>query len=403
MLKGNKWAFVGISVLLLAALACNIPGIGGGGASAEGKPTVTITSPPNNASAVLGQEMLIQSTATDTVGVVRVDLLVDETLVRSDTAPNPEGQTSFSLLQGWTPTTAGQHTIKVIAYRADGTASDPAIITVTVTEESAGTTATPTSSACTARTNTDLNVRTGPGTAYPILGVLGVGQTTTVTGRDGTNTWWQIAYPAGPGGSGWVSGAYVTLSGDCSAVPIGSYGAPPPTATPTITNTPEPGVTNTPQPPDLVVSSIDMPASITIIPAGSGTTVTIKVTVTNIGGQTATSFQTIVFPTGRGGAGGQLNLGTVASLPAGSSVTLQADYTYTVVGSYLVEAEVDSGKTVAEGDEGNNIRTLSVQASLFIPALTLPPIVTLAPSPTPTLFLPPIFTLPPIIITLPSP
>lgn len=401
MLKRSKFVFIGIFVLILAALACNIPGIGGG-STAGGKPVVTIASPLNGASVALGQELLVQSTATDSVGVVRVDLLVDEVIVRSDTAPNPEGQTSFSLLQGWTPTTAGQHTIKVIAYRADGTASDPVSITVTVVEQSTGPTATPTPSACTARTNTDLNVRSGPGVTYPILGVLPVGQTSTVTGRDGTNTWWQIAYPAGPGGSGWVSGAYVTLSGDCSTVPIGSYGPPPPTAMPTATNTPVPGVTNTPQPPDLIVSSIEMPTSIIYLPS-TGSTVTIKVTVTNIGGQTATSFQTVVFPTGRGGAGGQINLGTIASLPAGSSVTLETEYTYTVVGSYLVEAEVDSGKTVAEGDEGNNIRTLSVQVSLFIPALTLPPIVTLAPSPTPTISLPIVTLLPPIIITPPSP
>jgi hypothetical protein len=44
---------------------------------------------------------------------------------------------------------------------------------------------------------TDLNIRGGPGMAYPVLGLLRAGQTAEVTGTSADAGWWQIKSPAG--------------------------------------------------------------------------------------------------------------------------------------------------------------------------------------------------------------
>ena len=393
-MKRWKVLFITLLALLIAALACNAPGARSSVTpTPEGRPSVVISSPPSGTEVVLGEEVLIQSTSTDSVGVTRVDLQVDGVVVRSDTAPDPQGQTSFALLQSWTPTEPGEHTLSVIAYRADGTASDPATIMIRVAEGELE--AASTSEACTVRSNTNLNIRTGPGTDYPIVGILGVGETAPVIGRDSGAFWWQISYAGGPGGVGWVSAAYTAELGDCTNVPLASYGPPPteeateePTPEPTPEATEEPGAptatpTNTPEPspPDLVVSSIEMPSLINL--AISDGTVEIKVTVTNVGDQPSGPFHTSVWPEGRGFLMFPVDLGLVATLEGGQSITLTTDYTYDTAGTYTVEAEVDPDNDVTEGDEGNNIRTVTVEV-VFEPLLILTPIFPAFPIATPT-------------------
>ena len=52
-----------------------------------------------------------------------------------------------------------------------------------------------------------LNVRTGAGTGYGIIGSLGNRQSVTIIGK--SNGWYQIKYGSG---TGWVSGQYVTVA-----------------------------------------------------------------------------------------------------------------------------------------------------------------------------------------------
>jgi PKD repeat protein len=82
-----------------------------------------------------------------------------------------------------------------------------------------------------------LNVRTGPGTNYDIVGVLLIGQQVEITGRNAEATWWQVKFVAAPGGVGWVSAAYVSAEniGNVPVVP-----APPPPPPPPPTPTPVP-------------------------------------------------------------------------------------------------------------------------------------------------------------------
>jgi PKD repeat protein len=86
---------------------------------------------------------------------------------------------------------------------------------------------------------THLNIRSGPGTAYSVLGVLGAGQTAQVTGLSADAGWWQIQFSGAADGHGWLSAKYVTAQ-NTSNVPV--VQAPPlpvtPTPTPTPTSTP---------------------------------------------------------------------------------------------------------------------------------------------------------------------
>jgi sugar lactone lactonase YvrE len=64
-----------------------------------------------------------------------------------------------------------------------------------------------------------LNVRSGPGVAYPAVGLLTQGEQATLIGHHAASGWWQVQLPGG--GTGWVTGgaAYVAVSGDATTVP----------------------------------------------------------------------------------------------------------------------------------------------------------------------------------------
>jgi hypothetical protein len=81
-----------------------------------------------------------------------------------------------------------------------------------------------------------VNVRSGPNSAtYPVIGTLPQGITAPALGVSPGHDWIQIAFPAGPGGVGWVYAPIVTLSP--GFLPIVE---PPPTATPLATATIDP-------------------------------------------------------------------------------------------------------------------------------------------------------------------
>lgn len=80
-----------------------------------------------------------------------------------------------------------------------------------------------------------INVRSGPNTLYPSVGVLLVGQTAPAIGRSSGGEWIQIEYPGVAGGKGWVFAVLVSLSP--GQLPIVE---PPPTVTPQYTATIDP-------------------------------------------------------------------------------------------------------------------------------------------------------------------
>jgi len=89
-------------------------------------------------------------------------------------------------------------------------------------------------------TTTDSNVRSGPGQVYNIIGVIPLGGTAPVVGKNFDGTWWYIEFA---GSHGWISGSITTAT--CIPNTLAVIAAPPtPTSPPT--NTPAPTSTPTP-------------------------------------------------------------------------------------------------------------------------------------------------------------
>jgi hypothetical protein len=76
-----------------------------------------------------------------------------------------------------------------------------------------------------------INVRGGPSTDFPVVGVLISGQQVPAMGRSPGGDWVQISYPGVPGGVAWVYSFLVTIEGNLPIV------EPPPTPTPLTTPT----------------------------------------------------------------------------------------------------------------------------------------------------------------------
>ncbi|NPV67239.1 MAG: SH3 domain-containing protein [Anaerolineae bacterium] len=77
----------------------------------------------------------------------------------------------------------------------------------------------------------NVNVRTGPGTNYPAIGSLFVGNYLDVIGRNAEGTWWVVNLG---GRQGWVSGSVTRTEGPCGGLAVI---IPPPSPTPAPTST----------------------------------------------------------------------------------------------------------------------------------------------------------------------
>lgn len=124
-----------LSVLALLAVvgmvvACDLGGLLGGGQV----PTVVIERPPSEAQVAVGEAVPIHATATDSTGVTRAELWVDDALVVSEASPGAEGQASFSVVLRWRADVQGSHRIVVKAYNAAGRVGESNPITLFVVE-----------------------------------------------------------------------------------------------------------------------------------------------------------------------------------------------------------------------------------------------------------------------------
>jgi hypothetical protein len=134
---GLSWLALGLFglavVILLVAGAVGAYLYTRRGEGVVGLPAVVINSPPSGSQVQVGQEVIVQATATDSKGVTQVELLVNGVLYNSDVSPNPQGQSPFISRQSWRAPAAGTYTLVVKAYNAGGGSSQPAAITVNVT------------------------------------------------------------------------------------------------------------------------------------------------------------------------------------------------------------------------------------------------------------------------------
>jgi uncharacterized protein YraI len=114
------------------------------------------------------------------------------------------------------------------------TARSEAQISATVTAEPLILQPTPTETTISkpvAKASNGMNVRGGPGTAYPVVGALDASAEAEIIAKNPSGDWWQVVLPGGQ--QGWVYGPLVAASGDTAAIAIAAnIPQPPPTPTP---------------------------------------------------------------------------------------------------------------------------------------------------------------------------
>lgn len=96
-----------------------------------------------------------------------------------------------------------------------------------------------------------LNVRSGPGVAFPVIGVARNADEGEIVGRSADGRWWAVSVPSAQGGIGWVSADFVLATNAENVPVIAAPPPPPPTPTPVRppTATPAPPAAATPAPP----------------------------------------------------------------------------------------------------------------------------------------------------------
>jgi hypothetical protein len=210
MMLDKRWVTILIIALALMLAGCQI----GKQAAEASTPTVQITSPAVGSEVTLGEEVVVQATASDVggPGVKMVDLYLGDTttpITRDEVSGDPVETYNASL--AWTPATAGSVTLRVIAYRADNVPSPAATITLSVVEPPATPTPEPSPTPeaqppYTFKVIQETNVYCGPGETYPVMGVLEVDEEVEVEAIDPTGDWYQIQYLES---IGWVHKDYV--------------------------------------------------------------------------------------------------------------------------------------------------------------------------------------------------
>lgn len=225
--------FVMIVGAMLMLTACNLessapPSGAAMTGTAEGPPMIRILGPAAGDEFVIGEEILVSVEAVDSIGVSRVQLFANNQIVKTVASESLRGDLSMRAILNYVPQPAdkGSLNLRVVAYRA-AEVSLPDEIEVVVRESRAQVTSTPNPAAgipnipndgvCRALVNVGLNFRQGPSTAFDIITVLNSGTLAPIVGRLGDNSWWRLAVNSQVG---WVSAAFTSEYGDCSAVAI---------------------------------------------------------------------------------------------------------------------------------------------------------------------------------------
>ncbi|MBE7552248.1 MAG: FHA domain-containing protein [Anaerolineales bacterium] len=257
-------------------------------------PTLTISqAPANNSAVALHQPITVQALASDATGVTRLELWANGRKVDEVDTQLVEVAPTLNAALQWRTSQPGPLTLEVRAYNSAGQVSAqtisnlrvadqtntpavseptappnptvaPLLPTATLTPAPAATfTPSPTPSpglTSVPVTSTSLgalltlnvpalNVRSGPGTQYSLIGQLSQSAPAEIVGQANAaqGQWWQIRFAAGPGGVGWVTAdpAFVTTS-NTTAVPVVNVPTlqlPEVTAQPTDTPSPAPTAT----------------------------------------------------------------------------------------------------------------------------------------------------------------
>jgi hypothetical protein len=125
-------------VLIFAALAlaaCNLQQGAPTALPTPDAPDVEFLSPVNGSTVFDGTDLTIELIARDTgEGVARVQLLLDDLPHQEGTPVEATAVPTFTVTMNWLAAGIGFHSLTAIAYRSDGTASPPTIISIQVVE-----------------------------------------------------------------------------------------------------------------------------------------------------------------------------------------------------------------------------------------------------------------------------
>ncbi len=122
------------------------------------KPVVFIKSPPSGTSVPVNSDVLVDVTATDDDGVLRVELAANGVVVATEQAPTLQGLPTFAPTLKWKPTSAGTYTLEARAINRNNVTSDPAKLTITAQGGAAETTTPAATTAAAANTLTAVPV-----------------------------------------------------------------------------------------------------------------------------------------------------------------------------------------------------------------------------------------------------
>lgn len=187
---------VSILTLLLASLACAIPGLPDPNAVSTAAAETVVADLTMNAKAFV----TFTPAPTET-------MTLTPTLIRPTARPATETFTPFPTITGTPATETPTVTLTFT--------SAPLDVEISVSRPT--------------------NCRTGPGKAYEIAGTLMVDETADVLGQDPTGDYWYIPNPDPGVEFCWVWGEYATFTGNSLLVPVFT---PPATATSSATTVP---------------------------------------------------------------------------------------------------------------------------------------------------------------------
>ncbi|MBN1201744.1 MAG: SH3 domain-containing protein [Anaerolineae bacterium] len=277
MIGHNPWRRITLvlAALALAALACSLTtssDVEDKAQDIESSPLILLLAPENGSTFAEGAQIEMYAIAQDpTAGVARLEFRMDDVPIGEITSADPAGQPSLDGTVGWIAAGQTGHLVTVEAFRSDGSPlglSDasikvtglPAIQlpsgSVTTGEPASpgpepSETAQPEQPTRTAQANPTaspvptltprppqptppadgpvavvgaaiVNVRQGPGTNYPTVGMLNPGDRVVIVGRNEDSSWWAISFS---GGTAWIFASLTTTEGDISQVPL--VAAPP--------------------------------------------------------------------------------------------------------------------------------------------------------------------------------
>ena len=127
---------LGIGMLLILSAGCSLLGQEEPTPVAQTSiPVVTIDAPIAGQNFPVNQVIIIQSTSLDERAITRVELLVNDEIVRIDSNADPQPKTPFIVAQEWTAGQSGSYKLQVRAFNSANVSGESATVLVNAGDE----------------------------------------------------------------------------------------------------------------------------------------------------------------------------------------------------------------------------------------------------------------------------